>query len=149
MASDAYLLDTGVLILYARGADAGEAIEARFQFKATPYRPLVCVVTLGEIWAFARWRQWGERQTQQLKTFLENVVPIDISHSSIIEAYAEIQNHARQKGRALSDNDVWNAAVAHVSGATLLTTDKDFDPLVDRFIERILIDPHTGQVIEH
>lgn len=147
MASDAYLLDTGVLILYARGSDAGKAIEAQFRFKASAYRPLVCVVTLGEIWAFARLRSWGDRQKTQLKSFLENLVAVDIFHGSTIEAYAEIQDYARRKGRSLSDNDVWNAAVAKVSGATLLTTDRDFAPLVGRFINCKFIDPCSGLVL--
>lgn len=39
----------------------------------------------------------------------------------------------------MGKNDLWIAAAAHVTGATLLTTDADFDHLRDRFVtlERI------------
>ena len=39
------------------------------------------------------------------------------------------------------DADRWIAATAKAADATLLTTDKDFDPLHPRYVERIWIDP--------
>ena len=139
-----YLLDTGILILYARASTAGEAIEDRFHFRASPFKPMVSVVTLGEARAFARYRKWGDKKLAQLDGIFGNVVPIDISSPEVLEAYAEIHVAATSKGWGLGDNDKWIAATTKATGATLLTTDKDFDPLHEEFISRVYIDPHTG-----
>jgi tRNA(fMet)-specific endonuclease VapC len=40
-------------------------------------------------------------------------------------------------------NDVWIAASAAVTGATLMTTDRDFDLLDGTHIQRVWIDPKT------
>lgn len=139
-----YLLDTGILILYARASTAGKAIEDRFHFRASPFKPMVSVVTLGEVRAFARYRGWGAEKVAQLEGILRNVVPIDISSAEVIEAYAQIDAAAKANGWTLGNNDTWIAATAKATGATLLTTDKDFDPLHKEFISRVYIDPHTG-----
>lgn len=41
----------------------------------------------------------------------------------------------------MGKNDLWIAATAAAMGATLLTTDRDFDRLAPRFLSRIWIDP--------
>jgi predicted nucleic acid-binding protein len=43
----------------------------------------------------------------------------------------------------VSDNDVWIAACTSAADATLLTTDRDFDPLVGRYLDRVWIDPRN------
>lgn len=80
----------------------------------------------------------------QLEGIFKNVVPIDISSAEVLDAYAEIGAAATANGWTLSNNDTWIAATAKATGATLLTTDKDFDPLHKEFISRVYIDPHTG-----
>ncbi len=42
---------------------------------------------------------------------------------------------------ALGKNDLWIAATAQVTGAAILTTDRDFDPLHGLFLQRDWIDP--------
>lgn len=50
------------------------------------------------------------------------------------------------RGKALGKNDLWIAAAAKVSGATLLTTDPDFDILHEaKQIQRIRIDEKAGK----
>ena len=41
----------------------------------------------------------------------------------------------------MGKNDLWIAATAMATGATLLTTDKDFDHLDPTFLTRDWIDP--------
>jgi tRNA(fMet)-specific endonuclease VapC len=45
--------------------------------------------------------------------------------------YAELQLLCRQRGRALSHNDIWIAALTRESDDTLVTYDKDFAVLAD------------------
>jgi tRNA(fMet)-specific endonuclease VapC len=66
-------------------------------------------------------------------------VPIDTR--DLVEAYADWDVTAHLLGKTLSKNDLWIAATAKVAGATLLTTDRDFDPLVSFGLLREWIDP--------
>jgi predicted nucleic acid-binding protein len=61
----------------------------------------------------------------------------------VLDRYAEIDAFLTQSGRTVSDNDVWIAACAAAADATLLTTDRDFDPLDPRYMERVWIDPRN------
>ena len=47
----------------------------------------------------------------------------------------------QEGAQPLGKNDLWIAATAHVTGATLLTTDKDFDHLAGQFLKREWVDP--------
>jgi PIN domain. len=44
-----------------------------------------------------------------------------------------------KKGRVLSQNDIWIAALAKETGGTLATFDKDFKALSDIFGDKLLI----------
>jgi tRNA(fMet)-specific endonuclease VapC len=142
-ASGLLLLDTNVVVFLVRGGAVGEAIDARFRLRARAERPLVSIVTLGEALAFARWRNWGAPRTETLATLLREFVVVDIGNRAVLERYAEIDSFLKSGGRTVADNDVWIAACASAADATLLTTDRDFDPLHDRYIDRVWIDPHN------
>lgn len=43
----------------------------------------------------------------------------------------------------MGKNDLWIAATAHVLGAHVLTTDKDFDHLAPHFLSYSWIDPNA------
>jgi len=78
------------------------------------------------------------------KTF-SPLTPPNIPFQSIaIDAFRQNKHpkHKRdgQNAFAMSDNDIWIAATASVLQATLLTTDKDFIPLNQVFLDVSLID---------
>lgn len=144
-----FLLDTSVVLHYARRSLVFDAIEATHHLTQTRFQPLVCVVTLGEIRALAYYRGWGAARLSALEAFLSGLVCIDINDPRIIEAYARISAHATANGWALHSqkNDLWIAATAQVCGATLLTTDRDFVQARDVFIACAVYDNATGAVI--
>lgn len=43
-----------------------------------------------------------------------------------LEQYARLQDYARRRGRALSNNDLWIASVAAMRNTDLITFDRDF-----------------------
>jgi tRNA(fMet)-specific endonuclease VapC len=63
----------------------------------------------------------------------------------ILDAYALIDAFSLSKGKRMDKNDVWIAASAAVTGATLMTTDRDFDLLDGTHIQRVWIDPKMGR----
>ena len=141
-----YVLDTNVLIHYARASVAGRAIEARFQFRAMAFKPSVCVVTIGEVLAFSQRRRWGKPKLALLEALLDSVVQLSIDPPEILRAYADIHTHCVNSGLALGDNDLWIAAVTKVTGACLITTDRDFDSISPMIIRRTFVDPMTGVI---
>lgn len=144
-----WLLDTGILLHWVRASKAAEAIDAQFHLRDSAFRPLICVVSLGEIEAFARNRNWGQEKRNSLKDLKKELVTIDISDARVIDAYADISSLARAKGWSIFNgkNDLWIAAATRIAGATLITTNsRDFQPLRDDAqLDTVLVDPHTGQ----
>lgn len=142
-----WLLDTGILLHWIRASKVAEAIEAQFHLRESGFRPLICEVSLGEIEAFARDSNWGAEKRDTLKSLKKQLVAIDLSDSRVIEAYADISTLAKRNGWGIfhGKNDLWVAAAARVSGATLLTIDKDFQPLRDgNHLDVVLLDAKTG-----
>jgi tRNA(fMet)-specific endonuclease VapC len=84
---------------------------------------------------------WGTAKQEKMEELFGYFTIIPLPFSTIIAAYAEIDDYSRRQGISMGKNDVWIAATAHVTGARLLTTDKDFDHLQSVFLERDCVDP--------
>jgi predicted nucleic acid-binding protein len=144
MSERLFLLDTNIVLVLVRGGPLGAFVEKRFGLRSAKQRPLISVVTHGEIRVLARLNGWGERKMKALDNALNNLVTVDINHPSVLEAYVEIdlfsQKHPRG-ARNMGKNDLWIAACAKAAGATLLTTDRDFDHLSPGLLDVELVDP--------
>lgn len=147
MTPTVYLLDTSILVLLIRGSVAGRGVAANFGLTAGLNRAMISVVTVGEIYAFARKLNWGDAKIEALEELLDQVVWVDINHPDILSAYGELDHFANSQGRTMGKNDLWIAATVKVGGLTLLTTDTDFDFLYPDQITRIRIDDKTGTAL--
>ncbi|QDT52679.1 tRNA(fMet)-specific endonuclease VapC [Caulifigura coniformis] len=143
--SGAYLLDTNILVHLIRRSIVGVAIESQFGLASSLNRCVISVVTVGEMYALAKKLNWGGTRQSNLAQLLGQVVWVDISHPDILAAYGDLDDVSSRSGRTMGKNDVWIAATAKVSGATLLTTDGDFDHLHVSHLNRIRIDSRSGQ----
>jgi predicted nucleic acid-binding protein len=142
MAAPLYLLDTCVLLALIRGKALGRRIEASFHLREQRYRPLICVVSHGEIWVTAKSNDWGAPKLDALKKMLDNLVTVDIT-AAVIRSYVDIDLFSRALKPAVNmqKNDLWIAAAARASDAILLTTDRDFDHLPLALVKHEFIDP--------
>ena len=141
-----YLLDTTVVICLLRNDHLGQQIDARFNLRASLSSSMVCVVTIGELLALARKFGWGQKLLNDLQEAIDELVWIDINRREVFEAYAEIDHYSERTvkpARRMGKNDVWIAATAKATGATLLTVDKDFDHLDGTHIRRVWIDANS------
>jgi tRNA(fMet)-specific endonuclease VapC len=147
-----YVLDTNLLVHYIRGADLARYVDATYAPFEGDQIAFVSVVTVGEIYALAYKFGWGRRKRKTLQGLLDEIPTEPIYRQDIIDRYAEIDAYAANKlpgqplppgasGFVLGKNDLWIAATSSVYRATLLTTDKDFDPLDGVFLDRVYIDP--------
>jgi tRNA(fMet)-specific endonuclease VapC len=146
---DLVLLDTDVLIRLVRGGDAGRRINTELALSERPERPLISIVTVGEVRAFSRKLGWGPQRRGQLDELVRQLVVVDIRDESVLERYAEIDHYSERKvkpARPIGQNDMWIAACASVYQAHLITSDHDYDHLVPDFIRRIKVDPRTGEI---
>lgn len=64
-----------------------------------------------------------------------------IDDDEILRMYATIDAYCESVGQTMGKNDLWIAATAAILGATIITTDHDFDKLAPRFLSREWIDP--------
>ncbi len=143
MAAPLYILDTNILVHYVRASALWTRVRDTYQPLTTDPRPIISVVTVGEIRSLAIQWNWGQKKLDQMEFALAFFKVSAIHDPDLIQVYAVIDAFGEECGQPLGKNDVWIAATAAVRGATLLTTDRDFDRLTPRFIARDWIDPDT------
>ncbi len=135
------VLDTNVLVHLARGRAAGRFVDEALGLSKRPERPLISVVTIGEIFSLAEQWNWGSGKKDQLTALLKNVVHVPV-HPMVVRRFAELDSFLIRSGRRIQQNDVWIAATASVLGGVLVTTDKDFNALAEAaLIELCFVDP--------
>lgn len=139
-----YLLDTNILVAYIRAGNIGEHVENTYHLRKSPYRPMISIVSAGEILSLAKLWGWGEEKQLLMKELLEEFVIIDLNSREIWDAYAELDFFSQKQynpAEKMSKNDLWIAATAKVLGIILLTTDKDFNKFHPEMLTRIFINP--------
>lgn len=133
------LLDTNIVIQIVRDKEIGRRVDASFQIRHRPDRPLISVVTVGECLSLARQFKWGAQKIEAMEALLRELVIVPIESRPILDRFGEFHAWAKSIGRAISHNDIWIAATAAATGAHLITTDADFDPLHPAPIQRTII----------
>lgn len=129
---DRICLDTSAYSALRRGDET--AIDAL----AAATVILVPVVVLGELEAGFRAGARYASNAAELRSFLERpdivVVPAEVA--TAIE-YGRLFGALRAAGTPIGTNDLWIAAVARLSGARLLTADRDFERISGLDLVRI------------
>lgn len=115
-------------------------MDQEHQLRSRTDKPLICIVTVGELLAFAKRNNWGQAKADNLMNLLRELVVVDIRSKDVLERYAEFSVLLDTLGR-IPQNDVWIAATASVSKALILTCDKDFDRLHPAHLKRVWYDP--------
>lgn len=133
------ILDTSIVIHLIRNNDIAKRVDAQFQIRQRTDRPLISVVTIGECLSIVRQFGWGSAKSQALKSLLREFVVVSVDSRPVLERYGEFHAWTRSIGRTLGHNDLWIAATAAATGAHLITTDTDFDPLYPDHIRRTVI----------
>lgn len=144
------LLDTNILVHLVRGSVVGRRVDDELSLSSRPERPLISIITVGELFALARKLNWAAAKQARLGHLLRQLVIVHPHQGEILQRYADIDHFCEREmkpARPMGQNDMWIAATASVSGATLITTDADFDHLSRRFLSRVRVDARTGAVV--
>lgn len=129
-------MDTNIIMAYVRQNDQYLKVEESLRLTSDDAQLIVSVVTIGEIRVLAQRNGWGERKTALLNSFLEQtllVVDVSLGAPELLDAYVELD--CASKGKNMGKNDLWIAATAKVTEATLVTTDGGFDHLGNTFFQ--------------
>lgn len=134
-----YLLDTNILVHLVRGDALGQRIQATYAPLMAERRPLISVVTDGELRSLTYQFDWGNERLEQVLFLLGYFQRMPIDTPDVLRAYVVIDADSRRNGRRMGKNDLWIAATTHVTGATLLTSDEDFDHLDPVFLSQVRV----------
>jgi tRNA(fMet)-specific endonuclease VapC len=140
--SPLYLLDTNILVHLVRGDATWVRIREEYDVLMTSIRPIISAVTEAELRSLSYQWGWGEARLEQMRYYLGYFGRAPLETPAMLEAYALIDAYSERKGHTMGKNDVWVAATAHVTNATLLTTDQDFLHLDGLFltVERVSLE---------
>ncbi len=128
------LLDTNAYSALARGIPAIVRTVSDATELALPL-PVVAELRYG----FAKGSQ-TERNEQRLQKFLaQPQISIVMPTLQTTEHYATLQLLCQQRGKALSQNDIWIAALARETNGVLVTFDKDFEVLAEVFGGKLIV----------
>ena len=139
-----FVFDTNILLHYIRESSVMVEVEQRFDPLGQGNESWISAVVVGEIRSIALQNRWGNKRTSKLDVFLSRFLISDININDIILRYAEIDAFSQGlhptisaafSARNMGKNDLWIAATASILGATLLTTDVDFNHLNGIFLE--------------
>ena len=134
-----FLLDTNVLLGLARRAPWARNVMDELDLEDHGVAAYTSVICHGEILALAEKNGWGPHKRIELDGILRQLPRLDINREAILNAYALIDAWTHGKPVAspggsppprpavsMAKNDLWIAATAHASHATLVSTDGDF-----------------------
>ena len=148
--AETYVLDTNILVGYIRDAPYSRFVDDEISPFEGDNIALVSIVTHGELISLAYQLGWGKKKRGHLRRQPREVPAVNIDYSEIIDRYAEIDAYSQGKlqgkplgtsSRNMGKNDLWIAATASVTEASLLTTDKDFNHLDDEYLDVLYVDP--------
>jgi predicted nucleic acid-binding protein len=103
-------------------------VMARLASLSADDRVVICTIVRGEIIYGLRRLQDGKkkRSLEEKAAKLFDSIPCEAVPPGAADRYARIKREAEQKGTPLDENDLWIAAAALDSGATLAAADGDF-----------------------
>lgn len=133
------LVDTNVLLHLIRGRAAGRWIDERYDLRARIEKPLVSIVSVGELFRIAHRRQWGVARLAALDDLVSEMLVVGLE-PEIVRGYGRLGAFLDATGTPIPQNDTWIAATAASKRAVLLTTDAHFDRLHPAHVEREFID---------
>jgi tRNA(fMet)-specific endonuclease VapC len=125
---DAVLLDTDVFSYLLKGDSRGALYRPHVEGKTVA----ISFVTVGELYAWAEVREWGERRRRELNARIRAAVVIP-SDDEVCREYGRLGKVPTPTGNhTLSANDRWIAACALRHELALITNNREHFETVPR-----------------
>ncbi len=147
-----FVLDTNVVLAALKDHPLWQRLQVEHKLGADDALVMISTVTMAELLSLAEQNGWGQQKKEKLEKLLRRYVIIDINHADdpLMTSYARIDAFSQGRltghtlglsSRNMGKNDLWIAATAAVTKATLVTTDPDFDHLKEMFIDLDRVKP--------
>src|SRR5580658_8559272 len=101
-----YLLDTNILVHQVRRDAVGERIRKLYSPLLAEPRPLISVVTEGELRSLGFQLGWGKEKTEQAHYLMTYFQRATIETEEVLQAYALIDTFSERIGRSMGKNDL-------------------------------------------
>jgi predicted nucleic acid-binding protein len=143
-----YFFDTNAILIYLRDHEKKVWLDENYDPLGEGNTAIISVVVVGELESIALRNNWGQKRIEALEVFLRKFLIADINSRDIIKRYAEIDAFSQGKlkektlgesSRNMGKNDLWIAATASIINSKLITSDKDFNHLNEKFLNLIMI----------
>ena len=119
------LVDTDVISMIFKGHTQAEAYKHLLRGRAL----LVSFMSIAELYLWAQRRHWGEKRLARLEEQLSAYAFLP-STWEISQRWAQVTDETMSKGRPMSVQDAWNAAVALHYGVAFVTNNvSDYEAL--------------------
>ena len=102
------LLDTNILVHLVRWKSLGQKIDAEYQLRARDERPLVSIITVGELYSLAKKWSWGAGKRGKLEELVREFPVVNINSNLVLHQYAELDVLTESAGRKMKQNDLWS-----------------------------------------
>lgn len=136
-----FVLDTSFLLNLIRNTPASQTVALQLGINEAGSLIILSIVSVAEIRVLAQRNNWGNSKLQKMEQIIAAAMVIDISlnDEELLSNYVDIDTNSQSLGRKMGKNDLWIAATAAVTGATLISGDGDFDHLNGRYLNLVII----------
>jgi len=86
--------------------------------------PVLCFVTVGELYRIALRNNWGPERVKGLEENIRRNYVVAPFTADITRRWAEVSVHCQRAGRKIPENDAWIAATALEQDCPLLTNNR-------------------------
>lgn len=150
-----FVLDTNLVLAFQKtNQNLIEKVVSENDLNDSDAVLMISAITRGELLSIALQNNWGDAKLQRLAQILESLITLDIGGDDevLLNAYAEIdafckKRHPTKKlvgsAKPMGKNDLWIAATAMATNATLLTTDGKFQHIADVMIRMEVYNPRN------
>lgn len=150
-----FVLDTNLVLAFQKtNQNLIEKVVSENDLNDSDAVLMISAITRGELLSIALQNNWGDAKLQRLAQILESLITLDIGGDDevLLNAYAEIdafckKRHPTKKlegsAKPMGKNDLWIAATAMATNATLLTTDGKFQHITDVMIRMEVYNPRN------
>lgn len=144
-----YFFDTNAILVYLKDGDKKNWLDRNYDPLGNENTAITSVVVLGELESISLRNNWGQKRIKSLRIFLQKFLVADINSRDIIKRYGEIDAYSQGKlkdnplggsSRNMGKNDLWIAATTSITNSKLITSDKDFSHLNEKYLDLILIE---------
>ena len=96
MPTPIFLLDTNVALALLRGKELGQYLLYVFSLDDQINRPLISIVSHGELLVLADRNKWGHQKREAMNKMLDSLVTVDLNDAAVLDAYAAVQRDSRK-----------------------------------------------------